>query len=583
MPGFMTHLVVLDHAIEKLHDDRDPRMNEIGRVLRDNLDAGSTGAIGPDVTFFMDLSPAAEVLLRVYEFYHALKEKLEPIEDGIEEVKSYGPDVDLLTGGILGRIGDLFTAAFDTLIEYGERFFVSRTDLYRTLVPPLPLQRSRPEAEWYWFDMLHYRATGPMAQELITRAGRDDQLRAYAYGYMSHLAVDAVGHAFVNSVVGAPYRCLWQRHHMVDNYIDVWAARHYKHQEMLASRICERYFQRENSTAPAAMPAGVATLLADATRNVFRDRPHPNGDRLEGHHEFPHASDFQLTYGSLFNVLEGTTSGVPMERPKKPEGPDFDLRDLIPPPPHIPGPSDYSDPAMDLLAFFLWPLELARAAKEWVEEAIARITSLAEAPVRYVVLLWLYELQMMLYHTFRAHHRAIALRGYTYGYSDDLSNEEERGLWRVPRVDERYPHRMDDDLWQAPWRWPNSRFEPDASWPGPYPVGSTPASFIEEAAQSEEVYGRLTAPGRPRDVRDVVAGLVTTGGEPRPGLGNASDLFVRMIRSTVEGEALPNFNLDSDRGYGWPCWTWRDGAGGPSSGTLGDGDLRFRDRAGRLI
>jgi hypothetical protein len=574
MPGFLTHLVVLDRAIDRLVDDREERVRDVGRTLRSNPQAAATGAIGPDVTFFMDLMPLAQVLLKAFDYYREFKERLKPLEEGVDEVARFGPDVDLLTGGVLGRIGDLFSAAFDVLIVAAERTFARESDLYRTIVPALPLQESAREREWFWFDMLHYRATGPMARELVTRAGSDGELSAYAFGYMSHVAVDAVGHAFVNSVVGAPYRCLWQRHHMVDNYIDVWAARRYWSQEMLASKVCSRYYPRAADGGSATLPRAVADLLADSTRSVFVGRSHPDGRRLEGR-EFPTRDDFQRTYRDLFNVLESTTADVPMKRPKRPEVPDFDLRDLLPPPPHIPGPSDYDDPAMDLLAIFLWPLYLARAAKEWVEEAVARILAMAEAPARYVILLFLYEMQMMLYHTYRAHHRALSLRGYTYGYSDDLGNHEERALWTVPRVEAHYPHREDRDLWERPWRWPDSEFERADTWPGPYLAGSTPASFIEDAVQSEEIYGRLINPRRPSDVRDAVATMRTTAAEMRPGLGNAVDLFVRMVRGTVNGDAIPNFNLDADRGYGWPCWTWRDGARGPASGTLNDGDIRF--------
>ena len=53
-------------------------------------------------------------------------------------------------------------------------------------------------------------------------------LSAYALGYLTHYVADTVGHAFVNRIVESPWRNMWQRHHLVENFIDahVWASWH---------------------------------------------------------------------------------------------------------------------------------------------------------------------------------------------------------------------------------------------------------------------------------------------------------------------------------------------------------------------
>ena len=83
------------------------------------------------------------------------------------------------------------------------------------------LQNNEPETKWYWFDMLHYRKTGEFAKNLvaIAQSGTDRQ-RAYAYGYLSHITTDLVGHAYVNQIVGGPYRLHSQRHTVVENFMD---------------------------------------------------------------------------------------------------------------------------------------------------------------------------------------------------------------------------------------------------------------------------------------------------------------------------------------------------------------------------
>src|SRR5215471_18823951 len=46
------------------------------------------------------------------------------------------------------------------------------------------------------------------------------RLKAYALGWMTHLATDVTGHPFVNEKSGGPYRTHWQRHHLVENHMD---------------------------------------------------------------------------------------------------------------------------------------------------------------------------------------------------------------------------------------------------------------------------------------------------------------------------------------------------------------------------
>ena len=67
--------------------------------------------------------------------------------------------------------------------------------------------------------MLHYRNTGEFGRNLVANATTAQQ-RAYAYGYLSHIATDSVGHAYVNQIVGGPYRMHIQRHVTVENFMD---------------------------------------------------------------------------------------------------------------------------------------------------------------------------------------------------------------------------------------------------------------------------------------------------------------------------------------------------------------------------
>ena len=87
-------------------------------------------------------------------------------------------------------------------------------------------QKDKPRSGWFWADYLHYIRTGQFTRQLLynARLTDDNKLIAYAYGYLSHYVTDVVGHPYVNQVVQAPWRLYWQRHHLVENFIDgyVW-------------------------------------------------------------------------------------------------------------------------------------------------------------------------------------------------------------------------------------------------------------------------------------------------------------------------------------------------------------------------
>jgi Zinc dependent phospholipase C len=85
-------------------------------------------------------------------------------------------------------------------------------------------QKDLPREKWYWADYLHYIKSGEFAFHLIQKAKLtgNDKLVAYAYGYLTHYVTDVVGHPYVNQVVEAPWRLYWQRHHLVENFIDAY-------------------------------------------------------------------------------------------------------------------------------------------------------------------------------------------------------------------------------------------------------------------------------------------------------------------------------------------------------------------------
>ena len=83
-------------------------------------------------------------------------------------------------------------------------------------------QKDRPRETWYWADYFHYIRSGHFASTLLRRSKGNSFHHAYALGYLTHYVTDVVGHPYVNQVVGAPWRLAWQRHHLVENFIDAY-------------------------------------------------------------------------------------------------------------------------------------------------------------------------------------------------------------------------------------------------------------------------------------------------------------------------------------------------------------------------
>jgi hypothetical protein len=191
------------------------------------------GAIGPDIFYaLMDyggqLQDLTNFLAKVGGSFECISELTKKIDGFISQVESdetFGlTDIAKKALGEFEGIFRLISAVINEgllalVIEQGFNFFPvfearRQQDLERTT--------------WFWADYLHYVRTGVFVRELFERSKHNPNLRAFAYGYLSHYVTDVVGHPFVNQVVGAPWRMYWQRHHLVENFIDayVWARWH---------------------------------------------------------------------------------------------------------------------------------------------------------------------------------------------------------------------------------------------------------------------------------------------------------------------------------------------------------------------
>ena len=198
------------------------------RALAQHPEYAALGAIGPDLFYFT--GPPG--LTRAERTIRLLAEAAQPFAELLAAVRRQGTPA-VLPVALARETAALGRAALARLgahlaQDLHERVLAAGQDLFAYLRPAV--QDGQPEAAWNWGQLLHYRRTGRFAAVLLDAAagaGRS-ALLAYALGYASHHAADALGHGFVNSIVGGPFRLHYHRHHLVELQMDAWAwqARH---------------------------------------------------------------------------------------------------------------------------------------------------------------------------------------------------------------------------------------------------------------------------------------------------------------------------------------------------------------------
>jgi len=191
--------------------------------------------------------------VRMYELMQPIREVKNDIndaaEDTLDEMEDRSHVIDQLTN-LQARFGQLAKLISNVLRGYVKKVLLDNADPFGLYISPLQTcgnVKSPPgignwqkdHKLWWWFDHLHSRRTGDFAEELLDIAtgekpGADGEtedrplLKSYSIGYLSHLAADVVGHAYVNSITGGPYRLNQsQRHTAQEKIMDVWAYNHF--------------------------------------------------------------------------------------------------------------------------------------------------------------------------------------------------------------------------------------------------------------------------------------------------------------------------------------------------------------------
>lgn len=214
-----------------------PPANELYKIVVKNPQYAALGAVAPDLFALLpDFKPDSGKLVRDFvETAISLYEKLdstflEPYEKWLEPNGKYLEE----------ELNALFPG-FDELIQIAKEY----NDFLKYMAAVMLTQIENifgdcvnngvtsgyDELTFFWSDMIHYRKTFEFSRRLWENASgengfaADDRFKAFALGWMSHIATDVTGHCYVNQKCGGPFRTHIQRHHLIENHMDSYVYR----------------------------------------------------------------------------------------------------------------------------------------------------------------------------------------------------------------------------------------------------------------------------------------------------------------------------------------------------------------------
>ena len=573
------------------------------------------GCQGPDFLFFntkdwsgLPLGDLVKLYFEVYDFIEDFKKSLleivpQPIIDALDALGA-ASDAVVSSSSTLTELEQLFTdmqgvvdALLANLTEMIKKF-ISDFDLYNLLAHPY--QDGQTKGEWWWFDAMHYRKTGRYAKALIEKTSPDSPLHLYALGYMTHVCGDTVGHPFVNINSGGAYRTQGQRHKTGENYQDVFNLFQHTTEDWNRSQLHAFYnFNFDGNIAPieaedpipdtdTRLPSDLANLIADTLNGLFG-----SGDADDdeyGRKIDPKDVDaaYRLYYKWLRSATESGTLPEPVPYSLTAELEEVweqamdnlsDIGDFI---------EDAADIAgsFNILAIFIMLAALVvaavLAAAALIDGVLGALTTLTTSGIRYAASL-IYE---HLYNAFQTFRLGVALNGLAFPMQEHL-DEPRFNQFKNTGFEDPFGFISEDLKNSLPklkvlldggglldqlfHREKHLVYPPvDSSASEPNPSIGGPDSYFAETPL-HYAFGKIDLDKKFIDFLTDLKGdesLLTNyqqaalrEEERLPKLGNAMDLIEELYGRVVEGLEIPDFNLDADRGYAYPCWTQKDAAG----------------------
>jgi hypothetical protein len=635
MPKYGIHYIVLDEMAKKLATSSSSSEKAIANSIRNNRAAANLGAIGPDLLFWAPDFDFVQGLRNFIEPFKSLKKVIGEIEDivkgiseGFENVKNMPKDFVLgqLQNSPIPIVRDTARSVtnLDDFMQKAKDNLANNFDAVKSEILPaiclkglgmdagletFTLARSvfqgqfgsgnqigKEEQDWYWFDMLHYRKTGDFAKKLIenAEASNNEELKAYAYAYVTHYVTDTVGHPFVNTISGSPFRIAAQRHAVIENYMDQyeWNNRYDNNirNEMYKS------FQFDSYTISDKLAELISTTLKDTYGTLNSARPH----RYKNNDGFLSKDDIKVAFELQKLALEFLGGSEAILKPVEPK-PGFDeilsafFDDIdFPSPPTIPTNSNPNETLPNLTNqieewlqsienWVKWAVEVAKELADTIVDAIVTASNTILEAVTFTIELLTYAIQCLMYNIYRAIHQILVLSGIAYPEPDDvdLNNPlaKDHITTHKAAIHEKYPilkfpgqqhldrksyldilktnvsprdYNFTNGQNSNPLQFKDNEAPFTKNSFYPRNASTTPKIFIDDSTNTPldiAIFKRFADAQTPEDTR-ALYGLLNRG------FGNAVDLSIYILtnKNNTAHDVFCNWNLDGDRGYGYKTW-----------------------------
>jgi len=600
MPKYGIHHIVLNEAAAQLAALQDPLARSAGEAVHAELPSAVIGSVGPDLFFW---GPDYAIVEKLYRLYRNIEEVVAIYNRVVAPIRQVTDAVGEATEAVVGSLAPNTLELVKLLVEEVKQtaaLFKSALGMnllngvldgvnlvtdaaglgsasqafFQLFVPDL--HHNRPEKDWYWFDMLHYRRTGLFAKGMVRAGQLTPRQRAFAYGYLSHVAADVVGHPYVNSIVGAPYRLNVQRHVTAENFQDSWKFARYYDGESVNRTLLSRM------GLPERLPTDVGDLLDRAFRGTYGDLPAGRRPGKLSGDGFYTRAQIDETYDVFYRVLKLMES-MAVERPTEPFSGAADILadalDAFTPPPSPPDPPSSACSWTDILALGLtessrdcyneffeelenW-LDYLGELISWTLQSLMNLIDLVLAlllslPIC-VLLALLYGIQLLCYQAYRSARLALATTGFLMPEPDELETSIGRNLITLAdpcaRSVKYFPSRGTPPRSHLVCPTPDT--ENPVTWSGLREAGidATPDRYICQDPfnfNAWRAYALANGPGQTRSLQS-----------DRLAIGNATDLTAWMIANAHDTASVPerdavlfaHWNLDADRGYGYRAWS----------------------------
>ncbi|HLY83241.1 MAG TPA: zinc dependent phospholipase C family protein, partial [Acidimicrobiales bacterium] len=681
LPGAGTHTTIVQHLAKVASSDP---TSDLARLLTDpdlNGDWASystpdalqsryavLGAMGPDIFYMMlDYGGAVQdledVVLKIAGTFRCVGELSSRINNVIDS------GLNTLTLGVWQDIQEVFANLKGIMVDGVLDLLIDEHNFWFFFLPLREVDDFK--KNWYWADFLHYVKTGCFTQKLLDNARAQQAaapdtatskcLSAYALGYLTHYVADTVGHSYVNRIVESPWRNMWQRHHLVENFIDahVWASWHNVGTDPASpadeQNLDTMTMQASDPSRPGAArlnyarlndwcnigSAGLDPIIDNAVTTVCNliqqglfdisassvpslqtpDDPifttwtefiadtmwqtyPPSQDHPTKMGRYPTPDDVAGAYGAYRLVLSLATE----DHVEPPMPPDIsgDLssilqqmwtnisKDLssIPPPPSLGGGQGISlESVWDAVkAALQWFGQVADAALNVVGDLVAGLIEAGVTAGADTIKAGLYLINSILYSIYHSLRMTLVMSAYSAPFIEDLTATwgplDLTTLWNAGAgADNRFPiepviserdFAANSSNPFSPYRpyfrptdmAPVNVESPATMFPAQMLAWMTPDDMLESPVPGTDDMFSAVGPAPATTVAllnpdgSKLTDLETFDGSQRyfgSVLANCMSAFnfaVPYLSGTPypPGVVLPDYNLDGDRGYAWPCW-----------------------------